>query len=63
MSKKAAVKKESQTLEKDKEDQSKFYVIYPNPPVLDMKGNLDINVVEQANIAKFSKLGDIGTPH
>ena len=42
------------TLEKDKEDQSKHYLIYPKPPVLDMKwGNHDINVVEWTNIPKF----------
>ena len=41
-------------IEKDKEDQSKCYLCYPNPPVLDMKGeNRDINVVEWANILKF----------
>ena len=35
------------TLEKDKEDQSKYYFNYPKPPVLDMKReNRDINVVE-----------------
>ena len=39
------------TLEKDKEDQSKYYLSYPKPPVLDMKWeNRDINVVEWANI-------------
>ena len=38
-------------LEKDKEDQSKYYLSYPKPPVLDMKSaNRDINVVEWANI-------------
>ena len=42
------------TLEKDKEDQSKYYLSYPKPPVLDMKWeNHDINVVEWANIPKF----------
>ena len=42
------------TLEKDKEDQSKHYLIYPKLPVLDMKwGNHDINVVEWTNIPKF----------
>ena len=42
------------TIEKDKEDQSKCYLCYPKPPVLDMKGeNRDINVVEWANISKF----------
>ena len=38
-------------LEKDKEDQSKYYLSYPKLPVLDMKWeNRDINVVEWANI-------------
>ena len=33
----------SLTLEKDKEDQSKFYLSYPKSPVLDMKwANRDI---------------------
>ena len=45
------------TLEKDKEDQSKYYLSYPRPPVLDMKrGNRDINVVEWENIPKFPLL-------
>ena len=35
---------------------------YPKPPVLDMKWeNRDINVVEQTNIPKFSKLDNTGT--
>ena len=39
------------TLEKAKEDQSKYYLSYPKPPVLDIKwANSDINVVEWANI-------------
>ena len=51
------------TLEKDKEDQSKYYLSYPKPPVLDMKwANRDINVVEWANIPKFSALDDLVTP-
>ena len=51
------------TLEKDKEDQSKYYLNYPKPPVLDMKwANGDINVVEWANIPKFSALDDLVTP-
>ena len=37
MSKQAAVEKELLTLEKDKEDQIKYYLSYPKPPVLDMK--------------------------
>ena len=45
------------TLEKDKEDQSKYYVSYTKPPVLDMNlENRDINVVEWANIPKFPLL-------
>ena len=51
------------TLEIDKEDQSKYYLNYPKPPVLDMKwANGDINVVEWANIPKFSVLDDLVTP-
>ena len=51
------------TLEKDKEDQSKYYLSYPKPPVLDMIwGNRDINVIEWANIPKFSALDDLVTP-
>ena len=51
------------TLEKDKEDQSKYYLSYPKPPVLDMKWeNRDINVVEWANIPEFSALDDLVTP-
>ena len=51
------------TLEKDKEDQSKYYLSYPKPPVLDIKwANRDINVVEWANIPKFSTLDNIVTP-
>ena len=39
------------TLEKDKEDQSKYYLSYPKPTVLDIKWeNHDINVVEWANV-------------
>ena len=37
MCKRAAVWKESLTLDKNKEDQSKYYLSYPNPPVLDMR--------------------------
>ena len=45
------------TLEKDKEDQSKYYLSYPKPPVLDMKWeNRDINVIEWENIPKFLPL-------
>ena len=51
------------TLEKVKEDQSKYYLSYPKPPVLDMKWeNRDINVVEWANIPRFSAIGDLVTP-
>ena len=51
------------TLEKGKEDQSKYYLSYPNPPDLDMKwANRNINVVEWANIRKFNTLDDILTP-
>ena len=40
------MEKEPLTLEKDKEDQNKYYLSYPKPPVLDMKwANRDINVV------------------
>ena len=55
--------RKNQTLEKDKEDQIKYYLSCPKPPVLDMKWtNHDINVVEWANIQKFSTLDDIVTP-
>ena len=48
------MRKKPLTLEKDKEDQSKYYLCYPKPPVLSMKWeNHDINVVEWANIPKF----------
>ena len=51
------------TLEKDKEDQSKYYLSHPKPPVLDMKlANRDINVVEWANIPKFRALDHSVTP-
>ena len=49
-------------LEKDKEDQNKYYLSYAELPVLDMKwANRDINVVEWANIPKFSVLDDLVT--
>ena len=39
-----------------------IYLSYPNPPALDMKWeNGNINVVDQANIPKLSKLDNIGT--
>ena len=42
------------TLKKDKEDQSKYYLSYPKPPVTDKKWkNRDINVIEWANNPKF----------
>ena len=50
------------TLEKDNEEQSKYYVSYPKPPLLDMKWeNHDINVVERTNFPKFLPLlnGDL----
>ena len=51
------------TLEKNKKGQSKYYLSYPKPPVLDMKlANRDINVLEWANIPKFSKLDNIVIP-
>ena len=51
------------TLAKENEDQSKYYLSYPKPPVLDMKSeNRDINVVEWANISNFSALDDLVTP-
>ena len=51
------------TLEKNKEYQSKYYLSYPKPPVLDIKwANRDINVEEWANIPKFSVLDDLVTP-
>ena len=49
------------TLEKDKEDKSKYYLSYPKPPVLKW-GNCDINVVEWLNIPKFCTLYHIVTP-
>ena len=45
------------TIEKDKEDQHKFYASYPNPHVLDMKWqNCDIIVAKAGHFPKFSKL-------
>ena len=44
-------------LEKDKEDQTKYYLSSTEPSVLDIKWeNRDINVVEWANIPKFPPL-------
>ena len=57
------IEKEPLTLEKDKEDQSKYYLSYTKLPVLDMKSaNRDINVVEWANIPNFSEQDDLVTP-
>ena len=57
------IEKEPLTLEKDKEEQSKYYLSYPKPPVLDMKwANRVINVLDWANIPKFSALDDLVTP-
>ena len=51
------IEKEPRTLEKDEEDQSKYYLSYPKPPVLDIKWeNWDITVVEWSNIPKFPLL-------
>ena len=51
ISKQAAVEREPSPLEKDKEDQGKYYLSYPKLPVLDMKWeNRDIYVVQRANI-------------
>ena len=55
------VEKEPLPFEKDKEDQSKYYLCYPKPPFLKWE-NRDINVVEWANIRKFSTIEDIVTP-
>ena len=57
------VEKEPLTLEKDKEDQSKYYFSYQKLPVLDIKSaKSDINVVEWANISNFSALDNLVTP-
>ena len=57
------IEKEPLTLEKDNKEQSKYYLSYPKPPVLDMKwANCDINVVEWTNIPKFSTPDDLVTP-
>ena len=50
------------TLEKDKEDQGKYYLSYPKLPVLDIKSaNRDINVVEWASIPNVSTLDALMT--
>ena len=55
--------REKTILEKDKGDQSKYYLSYPKPPVLGMKwANREINVVRWANVPKFSELKDLATP-
>ena len=58
------VKNEPLTLAKNKEDQSKYYLSYPKPPVLDMMwANRNINnVAECANIPKFGALDDLVIP-
>ena len=57
------LEKEPLTLEKDKEDQNKYYLSYPKLPVLDMKlADRDINVAEWANIPNVSALDDLVTP-
>ena len=56
-------KNEPLTLEKEKEDQSKYYLRYPKSSVLDMKSaNRDINVVEWANVSNISSLDNLVTP-
>ena len=51
------------TLEKDREDQVKYYLRYPKPPVLDvMWVNRDINIVEWADIPKLGALDELATP-
>ena len=61
INKEAAVEKEPLTSEKEKEDQSKYYLSYPKPRLLDMRwANQDINnVVEWANIRNFSALDNL----
>ena len=51
------IEKKLLTLEKDKEDQSKYYLNYSKAPVLDIKWeNRGINFVKQAYTPKFSPL-------
>ena len=51
------------TLEKDKEGETKYYLSYPKPPVLDIKwANRAVNIVYWANIPKFCALGNLVTP-
>ena len=50
-------------LKEDKKEQSKYYHNFLKPPALHMKWeSRDINVVEWANIPKFSVLDDLVTP-
>ena len=56
------MKKELLTLEKDKENYSKYYLSYPKPLVLDKKwANRDITVIEWTKIPKFSAPDDLVT--
>ena len=51
--KRAVVEKEPSTLERNEEDESKYYLSYPKPPVLDIKWeNRYVNVAEWRNIPK-----------
>ena len=51
------------TFENDNEHSCKYYLNYPKPPVLKMKwANLNINVVEWANIPKFNALDNLVAP-
>ena len=51
------------TLEKDKTDETKYYLSYPKPPLLDIKwANRDVNIVDWANIPKFCVLHNLVTP-
>ena len=53
--KRAVVEKEPSTLERNEEDESKYYLSYPKPPVLDIKWeNRYVNVAEWRNIPKFN---------
>ena len=54
--------REKTILEKDKGDQSKYYLSYPKPPVLGMKwANRDNDVVEWADIPKSRALDALAT--
>ena len=53
--KRAVVEKEPSTLERNEEDESKYYLSYPKPPVLDIKWeNRYVNVAEWRKIPKFN---------